>query len=193
MMAGIGLAAAAAVAVGGGTAYVAKDAEPGDMLYNVRAALYQDVSSDSDVEAHLKGAEKAHDEAVSLKASDQLTASEQARLTAEYSAHVNAVAARIAELEAQGDADAATTFRMNLRTVLREYRDVFPTIQVDVEGSSSSSVDSSMDDDDSSASAAWMSASSKNGSSGNHDGMMDDSSEGLNGNVNANVDVDAGN
>lgn len=149
----VGLGAVVAIAaVGGGTAYVAKDAEPGDMLYDMRAALYQDVSADADVEVHMKGALEDHEAARALQNSGQLTASERARLTASYSAHVNAVAGRIAELEATGDTDAAAELRIELRETLRMNRDMFPTIEVNVGGSmdadddASSSMDSSDDD-----------------------------------------------
>lgn len=151
-MLGIGIGVAVAVAAGG-TAYVAKDAEPGDMLYNVRASLYGDVTADGDVETHLEGARAAHDAAADLEASGRLTAAERARLTTEYSGHVNAIAARIAELEAQGDLEAAADVRTNLRSTLRDYRDVFPTIEVEIEGSAEVDADASMDSDSSSSSS----------------------------------------
>lgn len=155
----IGISAGVAVAIAaGGTAYVAKDAEPGDMLYDLRASLYGDVSGDGDVEAHMKGADDVYDEAERMEADGTLTAEERARLTAEYSAHVNAVAGRIAQLEAEGDAEAAADIRTSLRETIREYRDLFPTIEVNVGGSldadADASVDSSVDDSASSAAAA---------------------------------------
>ena len=164
-MLGIGIGVAVAVAAGG-TAYVAKDAEPGDMLYNVRASLYGDVTADGDVETHLTGAREAYDAAASLEASGRLTAEERARLTTEYSGHVNAVAARIAELEAQGDLDAAAEIRTNLRSTLRDFRDVFPTIEVEIEGSADVDADAAMDSDSSASSSADDSMTESSASQG---------------------------
>jgi hypothetical protein len=173
----LGAVAAAVVVIGGGTAIAARNAQPGDMLYNVRASLYGDSSMDAGVDADMEGVRDAYEEAERMQAAGTLTADEKARLTADYSAHVNAVASRIAALEAQGDLDAAARIRTDLRAALREYRDVFPTINVDIDGDAGasmgsdgssdssgmmngSSASSDMDDDGSSASGGMMDHSS---------------------------------
>lgn len=113
-------------AVGGGLAYAAKDAQPGDMLYGLRASLYDDVNPDADIEANFRGAADVYAEARGLENRDALTAAERTRLAAEYSLHVNAIMRRIAELEADGDLDAAAELRTDLRATLRDHDDIFP-------------------------------------------------------------------
>lgn len=127
-------------AVGGGLTYAAKNAEPGDTLYPLRASVYGDVTADAGVQTNLTAARDAYDEAEDLERQGMLTASERARLTASYSLHVNAILRRIAELEADGDAEAALALRTSLRSALREFHDVFPNFE---NGNSSASAASS--------------------------------------------------
>jgi len=129
-------------AVGGGLAYAAKDAQPGDMLYGLRASLYDDVNADGDIQANFEGAADVYAEASDLDDRGALTASERTRLTAQYSLHVNAIMSRIAELEAEGDLEAAADLRTELRTTLRDHNDIFPNV-----GSDSSASSSAMSDD----------------------------------------------
>ncbi len=135
------VAIVALLVIGGGVALGAKNAEPGDMLYNLRASLYGDVSGDAQAQMHLQGAREAYDEAERMDDQGTLTATERARITADYTAHVSAVAGRIAALEAQGDLDAAASLRTELRAILRDFRDVFPDVIIDIGGASSSSSD----------------------------------------------------
>jgi hypothetical protein len=120
------VALVAVVAVGGGLAYAAKDAQEGDMLYGLHASLYGD-DTDGDAQSDLDAARNAYDEAAALKANGQLTASEQARIGATYSARINALMDRIARLEADGDAQAAAELRTNLRAIMRDANHVFPS------------------------------------------------------------------
>lgn len=156
--------------VGGGLAYAARDAEPGDMLYNLRASLYGDVAGDADVQASLDGAREAYEEAQDLERRGLLTDAERARVTASYTMHVNAVLRRIADLEADGDMGAAAELRTDLRAALREYDDVFPNVGPDA-SSSSSSV---MSDD--AGSAASASSRDATGGASSPSGMEQNSS-----------------
>ncbi len=146
-------------AVGGGMAYAAKDAEPGDMLYSLRASLYGDVTADADVQASLDAAREAYDEAADLERRGLLTEAERARVTASYSMHVNAILRRIAELEADGDVAAAAELRTTLRAALRDYDDIFPSMGLDASSASSAMTESSvMMGDDSSATSSSIDA-----------------------------------
>ncbi len=140
---------AALIVVGGGVAYAAKDAQPGDMLYSLHASLYGGEDADG-VDANFTGATRAYDEASDLQDRNALTASEQARLSARYSLHVNAVMRRIAELEADGDMAASAELRADLRAILRDYNDIFPNIDDDADASSSMTSSSATSDDASS-------------------------------------------
>lgn len=154
----VGVVVAALIVVGGGVAYAAKDAQPGDMLYSLHASLYGG-EDDDDVDANFTGAKNAYDEASDLQDRNALTASEQARLSARYSLHVNAVMRRIAELEADGDMAASAELRADLRAILRDYNDIFPNVNGGMDSSSSMNTSSSTttssddDDDDSSTSS----------------------------------------
>ncbi len=133
----VGTVAAVVVAVviiGGGLAFAAKDAEPGDALYSLRASLYGD--NDYSVDADLKAAGETYDEAVALQNSGQLTVSERARLSAAYAARVNAVMRVIAELEADGNTEEALRIRALLRAQLRASNDLFPSSSNDDASSS---------------------------------------------------------
>jgi hypothetical protein len=154
----VAIVVVAVAAVGGGLAYAAKDAQPGDMLYGLRASLYDGSDGSDDVE----GARAAYDEASSLQASGMLTASEQARISASYSMHVDAVMDRIAELEANGDMSAAAELRADLREIVREAQDLFPeSSSSSAAASSDASMGSSVDGmTDSSASDGMTGASS---------------------------------
>lgn len=131
------VAAVAIVVVGAGAAIAAKNAEEGDFLYGLRASLYSDTSVDAD----LSNLQNVYSEAEDLESRDALTVSERARLTATYTMHVNALQRRIAELEADGDAEAATRLRADLRAALRDFDDIFRN--VDTSMSSASSMNSS--------------------------------------------------
>lgn len=150
----VAVAVVAVAAIGGGLAYAAKDAEPGDMLYSLRASLYSDVDG-GEAQSDLDAAREAYREAADLQARGQLTAGEQARINATYSMRVNAVVDRIAELEAEGNLEAAASLRTELRAMLREANDLFPGATGDASSSSESSITasgSSLDDDSSSSS-----------------------------------------
>jgi len=144
------VALVAVVAVGGGLAYAAKDAEPGDMLYSLRASLYSGADSSETQEEDLDAAREAYEEAVNLQANGQLTASEQARINATYSMRVNAVTNRIADLESNGDLEAAALLRTQLRALLREANDVFRSA-MDNNSSASADASSMMNDETSSS------------------------------------------
>lgn len=160
------VAVVAVAAIGGGLAYAAKDAQPGDALYGLRASLYNDVNADGDIQADFKRADDVYAEARGLRDRDALTASERARLSAQYSLHVNAIMSRIAELEANGDMDAAAGLRTNLRSRLRMHNDIFPNVGGGSAPSASSA--SSMAGDDSSidANASTGAATSADASRG---------------------------
>ena len=146
----LAVVAVAVVVIGGGVALAAKNAEPGDSLYSLRASLYGDVYSDADTDTDFRSARETYDEAADLESRGMLTTSERARLSATYSMHVSNLSARIAELEAEGDVDAALRLRTMVRAMVNEYDDVFSDID---EGSSSSAM-SSEDDDNGSTSSA---------------------------------------
>lgn len=120
------VALVAVVAVGGGLAYAAKDAQEGDMLYGLHASLYGD-NMDNDAQSDLDAARDAYDEAAVLKANGRLTASEQARIGARYSVRINALMDRITRLEADGDAQAAAKLRTDLRAIMRDANHMFPS------------------------------------------------------------------
>lgn len=159
------VALVAVVAVGGGLAYAAKDAEEGDMLYSLHASLYGD-DMETNAQSDLDAARGAYDEAAALKANGRLTASEQARIGARYSVSINALMDRITRLEADGDAQAAAELRTDLRAIMRDANHAFPSSASSSSAmtSSDASMDGSMssdsDDMDSSASNGMTGASS---------------------------------
>ncbi len=146
----VGVVVAALIVVAGGIALAARNAQPGDMLYTLNASLYGNGGTDG-VDANFTGAKNAYDEARDLQSRNALTASERARLSAQYSLHMNALMARIADLEAEGDMEGAAEIRADLRAVLRDYNDVFPNVTGNTTSSSSMTTSSSMSDDTSSA------------------------------------------
>lgn len=163
----------AVVAVGGGLAYAAKDAQEGDMLYSLHASLYGDAegTTTNDAQADLDAARQAYDEAAALRDSGQLTASERARIGATYSARINALMDRIARLEADGEVQAAADLRTNLRAIMRNANDLFPN-----NTSSSSAMTSSDDSSTDGSMSSDMSASSDDIDSSASDGMTGASS-----------------
>lgn len=163
---------AAVVIVGAGTAIAARNAGPGDALYGLRASLYGE--ADTDVQAHFDAAQTAYDEAERMDDDGTLSASERARLTAEYSLHVNALADRIADLEAEGDVSAAADLRVRLRDALRRYRSVFP-IEIDLDDDDSDSSVSSMSSD-SDSSVSSMSSDDDDDDEASSSSMMNSSS-----------------
>lgn len=164
------VALVAVVAVGGGLAYAAKDAKEGDMLYSLHASLYGG-SMENDAQSDLDAARDAYDEAVTLRDNGQLTASEQARISATYSARINALMDRIARLEADGEAQAAVELRTNLRAIMRNANDLFPNTT-----SSSSTTTSSSDSSMDGSLSSGMSVSSDDMDSSTSNGMTGASS-----------------
>jgi hypothetical protein len=155
----VAVALVAVVAVGGGLAYAAKDAQEGDMLYSLHASLYGGGMA-NDAESDFDAARDAYDEAAALKANGQLTTSEQARINATYTARVNALTDRATRMEADGDVQGAAELRTKIRALLRDTNDVFPSsassssAQTSSDASmSSGATTSDTDDDDASASS----------------------------------------
>lgn len=111
------------LAVGGGTVVAAQQAEPGDFLYPLRASVMGD--ADLNMEADLEALEAAYDEAATLEADGELTADVRADLSERYALHLNNVLEAIANLEAEGNTEAAAELRTRLRTSLREVGSFF--------------------------------------------------------------------
>lgn len=156
------VALVAVVAVGGGLAYAAKDAQEGDLLYSLHASLYGGGTTTNDAQADLDAARDAYDEAIALRDNGQLTASEQARIGTTYSARINALMDRITRLEADGDVQAAVELRTQVRAIIRDADDIFP---------SSASSSSAMTSSDSSMDGSMSSGASTS------DDSMDDASD----------------
>lgn len=184
---------AAAVAVGGGVSYAARDAQPGDTLYPVRASLFQDVSGDASADVEFIGMSDLFKKADKAEKNNQFDASMKADLQAKLGAHIGVIEDRIARFEAEGNASAAAGLNKALDVHLRNYTRLFGEWEGHDHSSSSAAssndgdASASSDDMDSSAS---MSAESSAEASVSSDDDDESSEASVGGSASANGSLD---
>src|SRR5689334_22541541 len=109
----IALALALAVALGGGASIAANHSLPGDALYPIKVGVNEKVENalsfgqEAKAESDIKAAENRLEETEALEAKGTLGTTTQAELNANFDAHVDAVKAHIARLQADGNWTAA--------------------------------------------------------------------------------------
>ncbi len=109
----IALALILAAAIGGGTSVAAQNALPGDALWGFKTQVNERVAESIAVGDEAKAnwdialAEARLDEAQKLAAENKLDANLEADLQGNFDAHARGVAERIANLQADGDYQAA--------------------------------------------------------------------------------------
>lgn len=147
---------AAAVAVGGGVSYAARDAQPGDPLYSLRASLYHDVSGDASADTDFLKMSDLFSQADKADKDNQFDASAKADISARFRTHIDAIEDRIAVFEAEGNTQASAGLRRALEVHIRNYTRLFGSYEDDDTSSSSAA---SSDDGDASASSDDMDSS----------------------------------
>lgn len=170
---------AAAVAVGGGVSYAARDAQPGDSLYSLRASLYHDVSGDASADTDFLKMSDLFSQADKADKDNQFDASAKADIGARFRTHIDAIEDRIATFEAEGNTEASAGLRRALEVHIRNYTRLFGSYEDDGDTSSSSMAssndsDASASSDDMDSSASMSAESSTEASVSSDD---DDSSE----------------
>ncbi|MBI3495414.1 hypothetical protein HY065_02195 [Candidatus Berkelbacteria bacterium] len=119
-----------ALVVGGGTAYAAEGALPGDALFpvkihvneRVRAAFA--VSPEARARLETKLAERRLDEAAELAAEGRLNARARAEVQANFAAHADRVQEHIADLRARHNFSAAANVAARLETSLAAHEKI---------------------------------------------------------------------
>lgn len=120
----IAIAAAIILALGGGASVAANNSLPGDALYLVKIHVNENLesalsfSAKSKADADVSAAENRLDEAEQLQAQGKLDSSTEAQINGNFDAHVKAVEASVARMQADGEwanaAEVAAKFQATL-------------------------------------------------------------------------------
>jgi hypothetical protein len=173
------------LAVGGGATYTAKDAQPGDRLYPLRAAIYQDVTGDIEADSDLLTMSDLHSEATA-ESNGNMSAEAKANVKAAFEDRLEKTEDRIGELEAEGDTKLAANLRNALEVHVRNYDRILAETYDEDEDSSDSTESS---DDDSSASVDSSSDASVSSDNDDDDSLSSEDDD-LEVNVNGQGSVD---
>ncbi len=120
--------------LGGGTSFAAESALPGDTLYPVKvdfnekvmAATHLSAQSKASLEADL--AERRLQEAEQLATEAKLSDEAKAELESRFQAHADAVSARVAKLQDEGEVDAAAEVSSDFEGSLQAHEEVLKTL-----------------------------------------------------------------
>lgn len=118
----------------GGTAYAAESSLPGDTLYPVKVSVNENVrtalalSSEDKAGWEARLTERRLEEAAKLAARGELKGDIEVRLAQKFEDHAEKVKARIAELEAEGETDAAAALSSRLETSLQVHEQILANL-----------------------------------------------------------------
>ncbi|MEK7068486.1 MAG: hypothetical protein AAB964_01585, partial [Patescibacteria group bacterium] len=109
----IALAVAIAAALGGGATLAAENSLPGDALWSYKVHVTEGIragfapTAEAKAQAHIDAIETRMHETEELAAEGRLDASAQTNIEKNFDIHADAIAKKIAELQAAGDFEIA--------------------------------------------------------------------------------------
>ena len=132
--------------VGGGSSYAAENAVPGDVLYPVKVDVNENIQSafaltdtaEANLQVHL--AEERMQEAETLAARGQLTATAATDLSARLKAHYETAEAHNKTVEADGNYGTSATLRASLEGALSSHASVLADLNSHVAGNNGASL-----------------------------------------------------